>query len=284
MTTQVPSGIESSSATASVRMSWRAILFAPIGDDQRRRRGSDAVRLILASLAVLCAVLVLRSNSHPEDVIAHVLSPPPYGIRWLVTLIWIGEISSATEAPIDRSLLVAFVELVQSGPSGRVADIGCGPGRVAALLARSGLDAVGVDVSEGMLAAARKAHPRIPFEKGGLAALPFESEVLAGAVCWYSIIYTPPERLGEAFRELERVLVPGGHVLLGFQAGSCEPIRRQAAHGTNLPLTNYLHNPSGVAALLEEVGFTIFAQVVRAADLEHETSPQGFVVASRPVE
>jgi glycosyltransferase 2 family protein len=74
----------------STRRSWRAIFFAPIGDGRRRRRGSDAVRLILASLVVLSAVLVLRSNSHPEDVITHVLSPPPYGIRWLVTLFWIG--------------------------------------------------------------------------------------------------------------------------------------------------------------------------------------------------
>jgi glycosyltransferase 2 family protein len=71
-------------------MAVRAIFFAPIGDDQRRRRGSDGVRLILASLVVLAAVLILRSNSHPEDVITHVLSPPPYGIRWLVTLFWIG--------------------------------------------------------------------------------------------------------------------------------------------------------------------------------------------------
>ncbi len=71
-------------------MAERAIFFAPIGDGQRRRRGSDGVRVILAFLAVLCAVLVLRSNSHPEDVITHVLSPPPYGIRWLVTLFWIG--------------------------------------------------------------------------------------------------------------------------------------------------------------------------------------------------
>jgi glycosyltransferase 2 family protein len=71
-------------------MAERAIFFAPVGDGQRRRRGSDGVRVILAFLAVLCAVLVLRSNSHPEDVITHVLSPPPYGIRWLVTLFWIG--------------------------------------------------------------------------------------------------------------------------------------------------------------------------------------------------
>ena len=77
MDTQIPARTESPSATKSARMSWRAILFAPIGDGRRRRRGSDAVRLILASLAVLCAVMVLRSNSHPEDVITHVLSPLP---------------------------------------------------------------------------------------------------------------------------------------------------------------------------------------------------------------
>ena len=90
MATQIPARTESPSATKSARTAGRAIFFAPIGDGQRRRRGSDGVRLILASLAVLCAVLVLRSNSHPEDVITHVLSPPPYGIRWLVTLFWIG--------------------------------------------------------------------------------------------------------------------------------------------------------------------------------------------------
>jgi undecaprenyl-diphosphatase len=88
--TQIPARVESPPAAKPVRRALRAIFFAPIGDDQRRRRGSDAVRLILAALAVLCAVLVLRSNSHPEDVITHVLSPAPYGIRWLVTLFWIG--------------------------------------------------------------------------------------------------------------------------------------------------------------------------------------------------
>ena len=88
--TQIPAGPRPSRQRNRLAAAGRAIFFAPIGDGQRRRRGSDGVRLILASLAVLCAVLVLRSNSHPEDVITHVLSPPPYGIRWLVTLFWIG--------------------------------------------------------------------------------------------------------------------------------------------------------------------------------------------------
>ncbi len=90
MATQIPARTEASSATKSARLARRAIFFAPIGDGQRRRRGSDGVRLMLAALAVICSVLVLRSNSHPEDVITHALSPPPCGIRWLVTLFWIG--------------------------------------------------------------------------------------------------------------------------------------------------------------------------------------------------
>ena len=82
------------------------------------------------------------------------------------------------------------------------------------------------------LAVARTAHPHIEFEEGQLDALPIETGALAGAVCWYSIIYTPPDRLAEAFGELSRVLTPGGYVLLAFQAEG-EPVHRADAHGTD---------------------------------------------------
>ena len=69
---------------------WRSLLFAPLGDGQRRRRGSDGVRLAVAVLITLCAVLAVQSNSRPEQVVAGVLSPPPDGVRWLVDVFWIG--------------------------------------------------------------------------------------------------------------------------------------------------------------------------------------------------
>ena len=69
---------------------WRSLVFAPLGDGQRRRRGSDGIRLAVAVLATLCAVLAVQSNSRPEEVIAGVLSPPPDGVRWLVDVFWIG--------------------------------------------------------------------------------------------------------------------------------------------------------------------------------------------------
>jgi undecaprenyl-diphosphatase len=78
------------SAPGAAARDWRSLIFAPLGDGQRRRRGSDAVRLAVAVLATLCAVLVVQSNSRPEEVVAGVLSPPPNGVRWLVDVFWIG--------------------------------------------------------------------------------------------------------------------------------------------------------------------------------------------------
>ena len=181
------------------------------------------------------------------------------------------EISPATEGPIDRALLVAFVELIKRHTVVRVADVGCGPGRVAAFMAERGLDVVGVDVSQAMLAVARTAHPYIRFEEGQLDALPIESGVLAGAVCWYSIIYTPPDRLAEAFGELKRVLMPEGYLLLAFQAEG-EPVHRADAQGTHLPLTSYRHSVQEVAACLEGTGFKVYSTVLREPELQNEAT------------
>jgi len=190
-------------------------------------------------------------------------------------------LSLATEGPVDRSLLAAFVELVERHDDRRVADVGCGPGRAAAFLADRGLDVIGVDVSRALLGVARAAHPHIEFREGQLNALPFESTTLAGVVSWYSIIHTPPDRLSESFVELARVLVPGGYVLLAFQAEG-EPVHRDDAFGTHLPLTSYRHSLQVVVDCLEGASFTIYATVLRAPDLDTESSSQGFVIASSP--
>jgi SAM-dependent methyltransferase len=67
-------------------------------------------------------------------------------------------LTPAFDAPIDRAVLAAFVEYLTEGTAGPVADVGCGPGRVAAFLAANGLEVLGFDVSEAMLAVARDAH------------------------------------------------------------------------------------------------------------------------------
>jgi ubiquinone/menaquinone biosynthesis C-methylase UbiE len=188
------------------------------------------------------------------------------------------EISTATEAPVDQSLLRAFVDLIKTGTSTRVADVGCGPGRVAAFLATHHLEVVGLDPSPALLAAARIAHPDIQFEEGQLDHLPIPEASLSGVVCWYSIIYTPPEHLGDAFAELARVLRPGGYLLLAFQAGGGEPVLRTDAHGTALSLTSFRHSVSDVTGRLEDAGVSVRATAVRQPEFDHETTPQAFVI------
>jgi ubiquinone/menaquinone biosynthesis C-methylase UbiE len=192
------------------------------------------------------------------------------------------EISLATEGPVDQSLLMAFIELTKMSGLTRAADVGCGPGRVAAFMAAGGLDPIGVDVSPAMLEIARKAHPALHFEEGRLDKLPFDDGTLGGAVCWYSIIYTPPQLLDEAFAELKRVLAPAGCLLLGFQAGGGETVQQGKTLGMTHSMTAYRHNVDDVTRSLSNAGLQIYATAMREPELEHESSAQAFVIARSP--
>jgi glycosyltransferase 2 family protein len=67
---------------------WRSVLFAPVGDGQRRRRGSDGVRLAAAVLALVCCLLVIRYDSRVDRAVAQVIHPPPWSISWLITVVY----------------------------------------------------------------------------------------------------------------------------------------------------------------------------------------------------
>jgi uncharacterized protein (TIRG00374 family) len=67
---------------------WRSVFFAPVGDGQRRRRGSDGARLVLAVLALVVCLLVIHFDSRIDQAIAQVIHPPPWSITWLVTVLY----------------------------------------------------------------------------------------------------------------------------------------------------------------------------------------------------
>lgn len=81
--------------------------------------------------------------------------------------------------PLDRAILAAFAELV--GGEGTVADVGCGPGRSTAHLASLGLRVYGLDLSESMLAVARRENPDLRFEQGSMLDLDVPDGVLPGS-------------------------------------------------------------------------------------------------------
>ncbi|MFF7795310.1 methyltransferase domain-containing protein [Streptomyces sp. NPDC007991] len=184
--------------------------------------------------------------------------------------------------PLDLGLLYGFTELVGAG--GEVADLGCGPGRVTAYLASRGLSVFGLDLSESMLAIARREHPGLRFEQGSMLDLDLPDGSLDGVVSWYSTIHTPLDRLPAVFAEFHRVLRPGGHLLLGFQAGD-EPRRYEEAFGHFVALTFLRRQPERVAALLEAAGFVVRSRTVREPDEElGEPVRQACLIARKPPE
>lgn len=94
----------------------------------------------------------------------------------------------------------------------RVLDVGCGTGRLALALADRGAKVWGVDASEEMLAQARAASGRrVGLKLGRAESLPFRDGWFERVVL--RLVVHLVDR-AQAFRELARVLAPGGRALL----------------------------------------------------------------------
>ncbi|MGW1952261.1 class I SAM-dependent methyltransferase [Streptomyces sp. NPDC001920] len=184
--------------------------------------------------------------------------------------------------PLERAMLGLFAELVDG--DGPVADLGCGPGQATAVLASLGLPVFGVDLSESMLAIARREHPGLRFEQGSMLELDLPDGALSGAMSFYSSIHTPVERLPDLFAEFHRVLEPGAPLLVAFQAGE-EHRHHDRPWGRPVALTFLRRRPRDMADLLTAAGFVLVSRTVREPDPAlDETSPQAFLFARKPVD
>jgi SAM-dependent methyltransferase len=147
-----------------------------------------------------------------------------------------------------------------------------------------GLSVFGVDLSPRMVAVARQAHPGLRFDVCSMLALDLPDGVLGGVLAWYSIIHIPQERLPEVFAEFRRVLAPGGHVLLAFQAGD-EPLHLTQALGHAISLDFHRRQPDRVAGLLGQAGLVVRARLLREPDDDGdfaERTQQTFLLARKP--
>ena len=183
--------------------------------------------------------------------------------------------------PFDRALLDRFSRQVAG--RGPVCDLGCGPGHVARYLREAGTDAFGLDLSEGMLAEARRLNPSMHFVHGDMNALPLESNVLAGITAFYAIVNIPLETLPKIFKEMRRVLQLEGQLLLAFHVGD-EQLKVEELWGQKIEMGFYLREPSVIQKLLENAGFLVQEVLTREPyppDVEHQ-SRRCYILARKP--
>ncbi len=180
--------------------------------------------------------------------------------------------------PLDRALLRTLIE--QHPPGTPIADLGCGPGHVAAWLAAQGVRAVGIDMSPGMVAVGRRAHPEVEFRQGDLVSLPADDGEFGSAVAFYSIIHLEGHELAPACAELRRVLVPGGRLLVAFHVGD-EVRHVDEMWGEGVDLDFRFLETATVADTLGAAGFDVEAQLERTNYPEEVETRRAYLMARR---
>jgi demethylmenaquinone methyltransferase/2-methoxy-6-polyprenyl-1,4-benzoquinol methylase len=182
-------------------------------------------------------------------------------------------------------------------PGSQILDLACGTGDLCRELSASGLRPVGMDLSFGMLAAART---RAPLAQADALALPVPDGRVDGVTCGFALRNL--RALPPFFAELARVVRPGGRIALLEVAEPANPLLRWGHgiyFGKVVPLIGgllsdpaayrylprsvaYLPEPGRMLGMLAEAGFTAvdrrllstgIAQLITATRTGHPAPP-----------
>jgi ubiquinone/menaquinone biosynthesis C-methylase UbiE len=146
-------------------------------------------------------------------------------------------------------------EWIPPSKSGRVLELGCGPGKYAAMLASIGHEVVGVDPFpfEDTWKVLRR-YREVELTSGIFAeSLPFADASFDYVTCMGALLYF--KDANKAAAEIRRVLRPGGRLLV-------RTINRRnlyrVVRGRNIdPATNNAYTPDELTDFLTQSGFTV---------------------------
>lgn len=115
-----------------------------------------------------------------------------------------------------------------------------------------------LDNSPWLIARARTRHPGLRFDVGTMTDLDLADSSLTGLLALWSVIHVPDDYLPAVLAQFQRVLSPGGPLMVGFH------------------LDSYDRRPDQVARWLRDAGFTVRAgRVMRPED----EIPDGLLLA-----
>jgi ubiquinone/menaquinone biosynthesis C-methylase UbiE len=173
----------------------------------------------------------------------------------------------ATMPPFWHQLLERFVtalhdsRMYQINPSLPVLDVGCGPGRDALLLAQHKLTVLAIDLSAAMLDEARTrcqnqpGAERITFRQMDMHALKLPENACAGLWASASFLHIPKHENTAVLKELLRVLVPGGPIMLIVkECDAGEPERYEVHPTSGTPRFFARYRGAELWELLEQAG------------------------------
>lgn len=121
--------------------------------------------------------------------------------------------NTARELRFIRRLLKRYK--LQKRP---ILDLGCGMGRLTGPLLVEGFEVSGLDLSSDLINLAKKAYPQYAdrFFTGNLLQTPFPKNSFCFVLMMWHVICEVHDRLNLVFKEISRVLVNGGILIIDF--------------------------------------------------------------------
>lgn len=192
--------------------------------------------------------------------------------------------------------LQRLVQLLQSHPDARVIDLGCGAGHASFVAAKAVKEVVAYDLSAQMLevvsqAAKDKGLANISVERGVAESLPFADGSADIIISRYSAHHW--HDVGQALREVRRVLKPGGIMIMMDLASTGQPVKDIFLQTIEkLRDTSHVHNyaPGEWLTLFSEAGLLVQELTSGRSQLEFKSwvermrTPEHFVVAIRELQ
>jgi len=121
----------------------------------------------------------------------------------------------------EKKLRKLEVELARLKPGDKVLEIGCGTGSLT-IAAKEQVgpagEAAGIDIAPEMVARANRKvtrkHEDISIRVGSIAKIPFPDSHFNAVICSFMIFHMPDDVRSKGFKEINRVLRPGGHYFI----------------------------------------------------------------------
>jgi ubiquinone/menaquinone biosynthesis C-methylase UbiE len=116
--------------------------------------------------------------------------------------------------PVTTLAIKPLLQAVRINPGSLLLDVATGPGSVASEATKVGAQTIGIDLSPGMIALAKKTYPDIDFRVAEVEHLPFGDRSFDAVVCNFGVGHFPYPEASVA--ECVRILKQGGCIALSW--------------------------------------------------------------------
>ena len=192
-----------------------------------------------------------------------------------------GFLERLREQPSER--ILPYLERVTQGlgRDARVLDLGCGAGVPFTRWLAARVRVLGVDISRGQLALARRLVPNAALLCADMATLQLRPASFDAIAALYSIIHVPREEQQELLARLRAWLKPGGRLLAVFGGSDWEGSEDDwLGLGATMHWSHF--GADAYVPMLTRAGFRIVQSAIEPDNIDDSGGFHLFVIAEAP--